>query len=140
RAYNDAGSFVDDIRALKPGVTNRLFHGDEAPADTSLHDAARLAWNHRLPFEVRSAVDLAAETEFGVFLRVDDARLGLAQSGQHFLAIVADRGHDTHPRDDHASHCQTFLGIVVPLLTHAEPAHGGIEAPSQGRRLLPGFK
>src|SRR6185295_5483926 len=66
RAYNDAGSFVDDIRALKPGVTNRLFHGDEAPADTSLHEAARLAWNHRLPFEVRSAVDLAAETEFGV--------------------------------------------------------------------------
>jgi hypothetical protein len=39
----------------------------------------------------RCAVDLRAETKFGVFLGAHYARLCLAQRGQHFLGIVADR-------------------------------------------------
>jgi len=45
-------------------------------------------------------VNLAAKPELGVFLGGDDAGLGLAQARQHFLAIVADRGHDPHSGND----------------------------------------
>ena len=100
----------------EPGVANGLVHGDVVPADAGLHEAARLARDHRLPLEVDGAVHLAAKSELGVFVRAHDAGLGLPQRGQHLLGVVPDRGDDPHAGHDHASHATTSLRIVVPHL------------------------
>ena len=54
--------------------------------------------------ERRRAMHLAAEAEFGVFVGARDAGLGLAQTGQDFLRVVADGRDDAHPGDDDSSH------------------------------------
>ena len=53
---------------------------------------------------------LAAEAELGIGLGLDDAGLRFAQGGEHLLGAVADGGHDTHPRHDHAFHRIKILG------------------------------
>ena len=113
RAHDDAGALVDDVARLQPGIADRLVHGDVVPADPRLHEAARLARDHRLPFQLHRPVHLAAESELGVLLRAHDAGLALSERGQHLLGVVADRGDNPHAGHDHASHARTSLRIVV---------------------------
>ena len=53
---------------------------------------------------------LAAETELGIFVGLDDAGFRFAQRGENFLHAVADRGDDPHAGHDHTFHGVKFLG------------------------------
>src|SRR4029079_2214807 len=78
------------------------------PPHTCLHEAASLARDHALPFDVGLAMHLAAEAELGVLLRANDPGLCFPQRGEHLLGIVPDRGNDPHARHHHASHRTTL--------------------------------
>ena len=59
-----------------------------------------------------TAIDTAAAKNMsgvlGIFTGARDPRLGLTQTCQHLLRVVADGRDDAHPGDDHAFH----LGLI----------------------------
>jgi hypothetical protein len=83
-------ALVGDVVRLEPGVAHRLFHSDVVPRCAATKKAQGAAIDGLLGIERRRAVNLAAESELGVFLRSDDARLCLTQAGENLLGVVAD--------------------------------------------------
>src|SRR5262245_2379234 len=108
--HDETGPLVRDVILLEPGIADRLLHGDVVPGGTSAHEAPHLAVEHLPPVELRRAVYLAAEAELGIVVRLDDARLRLAQRREHLLGTISDRGHDPHAGYDHAFHRVKILG------------------------------
>ena len=104
RAHDEAGALVGNLVFLEPAVADRLLHRDMVPGGAAAEEPHRAAIDHFFGLQGRGAFDLAAEAELGVFFRARNAGAALAQAGQHFLRVVADRGDDPHAGDDDAPH------------------------------------
>ena len=89
-AHDDAGALVGNICFLDAGIADRLLHGDVVPGGAAAEKPHGAAIDRLGRVECRRALDLAAETELGIFIRARDAGLGLAQARQDFLRVVAD--------------------------------------------------
>src|ERR1700724_308828 len=115
RTHDDAGALMRYFMRRKARIQDRLIHRDMVPGGAAGMETHRAAIDDAAGVERRRAVNLAAKAELGVFLRLDDAGLGLPQGGKHFLAVVPDRGHNPHSGDDDASHAsKLLLDIAAP--------------------------
>jgi hypothetical protein len=61
------------------------------PRGAAAKEAHGAAVDDFVRIETRRTMDLAAESQLGVFFRSNDSGFGLAQTCQHFLRVVADR-------------------------------------------------
>src|SRR5262249_8063086 len=73
RAHDQPGPLMADLIFLKPGVHNRLLHGNVVPCRTGTHETAYLPVDLLFPIERWCAMDLAAEASFGIILCSHDA-------------------------------------------------------------------
>ena len=90
----------------RPGLRDRLVHGDMVPGRAATVEAHGAAIDKRLDIDLRRAMDMAAEVQISVFLCETDTGTALVQGGRDLLRIIADGGDDSHSRDDDASHVQ----------------------------------
>jgi hypothetical protein len=106
RAHDDTGAVVLHIGFLEAGIGDRLLHSDPVPGGAIAHEAANPAIDRAVKIELRSAMDLAAESEARVVVGLHDAGFRLTQRGKHLLAVVADARNNTDAGDDHTPHLQ----------------------------------
>src|SRR5689334_5942918 len=74
------------------------------PGRAGAEKTHRAAVDRARRIERRRALHLAAEAILREGFGAGDAGLGLTQTGQDFLGVVADGRNDAHPGHDNASH------------------------------------
>ena len=81
RTHDQPGTLVGDLAVFQAGVSDRLLHGDIVERRAVAHEPAQLAIQCRIDVELDRAMHVAAEPEFGVFLRaLDSASAGLERA------------------------------------------------------------
>ena len=73
-----------------PEIADRLFHGDVVPGCALAEEAHGAPVDRACRIERRHALHLTLEAALGEFLGTADAGLGLAQTSENFLRVIAD--------------------------------------------------
>jgi hypothetical protein len=89
-AHDDAGADVRDLGGLEPGIPDRLLHGNVIPGRAFTEEAHGAPIDDFGGVDLRRALDLAAESEFGILFRAADAGFRVVKARQHFLCVVSD--------------------------------------------------
>src|SRR5215468_10851566 len=113
RAHDDAGADIGDLRRLKPGILDRLLHGDVIPRGAVAEETHRAAVDHTGRIERGRALHLRTEAKLGIFLGTRDAGFGLVKARKHFLGVVSDGRDNAHPRDDNPPHVRLALLLSI---------------------------
>src|SRR5690606_30297424 len=114
--HDDPGAFVRNLIWLEPRILDRLIHRNMVPCGAAAMESHRPTIDQRFDVNVRRAMHLAAEADFGIFLCPDDSGTAFAQRRKHFLDIVPDGGHDPHSGYRYSSHANSFppSGGILP--------------------------
>ncbi len=116
-AHHETGTLVGNVFFLEARILNRFFHSDIVISRTRPHEAHLTFVDMFGHINLRHAVDLAAETVFGVFRCGNDAGFAGAQGFGDFGDIVPDGGHNAHPGDDYSAHERSpSSGSVSPVI------------------------
>ncbi len=110
-AHDDTGADVGDLLRRKPGVLDRLLHGNMIPRSPLAEEAHRAPVDDIGRIEGRGALHLRTEAELGVFFRTGDTGFRLMKARKHLLGVVSDGRDDTHPRDDNPPHDRLALPL-----------------------------
>ena len=116
-------------------IGNGLLHGEVVPGRALAHETGDAAVEDFERIEARIALDLAAEAQFGIVGRRDNAGSGGTQACGHLVQRIADRGNDTHAGYDNSSHrvlalssCSGALGAGASLYGSDRPADKAAQA------------
>ena len=103
-AHHQTGAGVGYIGLFQPGHGDGFRHGNVSVGGGVAHKPQVFAVDVFLEVDIDDARDLAAQTQFGVFVHGADAAAAGFQGGQNFLCVDSDTGSDAHSGNSYPAH------------------------------------